>query len=314
MALSAAAGGAIAFRVGSAQIEHQFVWVDRSGKEIGTVGAPDRNMLISPSGSPDGGSLALLRRVNGNSDVWLLETRRGVLSRFTDHPGEDIFPIWSRDGSRIVFTSNRNGTNDLYQKRTTGVGGEELLLPGGPEETFACDWSPDGQFLLYQRRSVKTGFDFWALPLRGGGKPFSVAQTEFEERDGQFSLDGKWIAFHSNRSGRFEVYVQSFPGPGAPLQVSASGGAQVRRRPDGRELFYIALDGRLMAAPIQVAADGQLVVGIPVPLFAAHLGRVLTVGAQYVVSPDGQRFLMNSIVQNASPTPIRLVLNWHPRP
>jgi len=313
-ALSAAAGGAIAFRLGSARADRQFVWVDRSGKEIGTVGAVDP-FMTSPSGSPDAGSLAFLRRVNGNSDIWLLETRRGVLGRFTDNAAEDIFPVWSRDGSRIVFTSNRNGTNDLYQKRTTGVGVEELLLPGGPEESFACDWSPDGQFLLYQKRSAKTGFDLWALPLGGDAKAMPVIQTQFDERDAQFSPDGKQIAFYSNQSGQFEVYVQPFPGPGTPLPVSTRGGAQVRWRPDGRELFYIALDGRLMAAPIQVSADGQLVVGIPVALFATHVGRVLpTIGAQYIVSPDGQRFLMNTLVLDASPTPIRLILNWQPRP
>ena len=313
-ALSAAAGGAIAFRVGSLRAERQFVWVGRSGKEIETVGAPDDAFVVSPSISPDGGFLASLRRVNGNSDVWLLDTRRGVLSRFTDNAAEDIFPVWSRDGSRIVFTSNRSGTHDLYQKRTTGGGVEELLLPGVPGESFACDWSPDGRFLLYQRRSAQTGFDFWALPLGGDGKPFPVIQTPFEERDGQFSPDGKWIAFHSNQSGRFEVYIQAFPNPGTPLRVSTTGGAQVRWRPDGRELFYIALDGRLMAAPIRVSADGGLVVGLPVPLFATHVGRVLNIGgAQYIASPDGQRFLTNTFVPDASLTPIRLILNWQPR-
>ena len=130
----------------------------------------------------------------------------------------------------------------------------------------------------------------------------------------QFSPDGKRIAFYSNQSGRLEVYVQPFPGPGTPVQVSTSGGAQVRWRPDGRELFYVALDGRLMAAPIQVPADGQLVVGIPVPLFATRVDRVPSIGAQYIVSPDGQRFLMHTFVQDASPTPIRLILNWQPRP
>ena len=311
--LSAAAGGAIAFRVGSRKVERQFVWVDRSGKERGTVGAPDSAFVLSPSISPDGGSLAFLRRVNGNSDVWLLDTRRGVLSRFTDHAAEDIFPVWSRDGSRIVFTSNRNGTISLYQKRMTGVSVEELVP--GTDDAFACDWSPDGRLLLYQRRSAKTGFDFWALPLVGGGEAFPAAQTQFDERDGQFSPDGKRIAFHSNRSGRFEVYVQPFASPGAAVQVSTSGGAQVRWRPDGRELFYVALDGRLMAAPIQVRADGQLVVGIPVPLFATHVGRVLSIfGAQYVVSADGQRFLMNTLVQEGRPTPIVVVLNWQPHP
>ena len=193
-------------------------------------------------------------------------------------------------------------------------------LEGGHAGHSFPHFLPDGRHFLYyvngtpEIRGIYRDQLDGALLLRGGGKPFLVGQTEFDERDGQFSPDGKWIAFHSNRSGRFEVYVQPFTGPGAALQVSTSGGAQVRWRPDGRELFYVALDGRLMAAPIQAAAYGQIVAGIPVSLFAAHLGRVLSIGAQYVVSPDGQRFLMNSIAQNASPTPIRLVLNWHPRP
>lgn len=312
--LSATAGGTVAFRAGSASADRQFAWVDRSGHEIGTVGAPDSGDVISPSLSPDGASVAFLRRVNGNTDVWLLEMRRGLLSRFTDHGAEDIFPLWSRDGARIVFTSTRNGGFDLYQKPTTGAGLEELLLPGR-EETFACDWSPDGRVLLYGRRSAETGFDLWALPLGGGARPFPVIQTPHDEKDGQFSPDGTQIAFHSNRSGRFETYVQPFPGVGTAVRVSTKGGAQVRWRPDGRELFYIALDGRMMAAPIQLHADDQVVVGIPVPLFGTRVGRVITpVGTQYAVSPDGQRFIMNTVVGHIGPTPIRLIVNWHPRP
>ncbi|MGH7553255.1 MAG: hypothetical protein ACREMQ_09560, partial [Longimicrobiales bacterium] len=313
--LSASTTGTIAFRVGSAQFARELVWMDRSGKPIGTVGNRDPGFYASPSASPDGASLALLRRVAGNSDVWLLETKRGVLSRFTDHPAEDIFPLWARDGSRIVFSSNRNGTHDLFQKPVSGAGSEELLLPGDLRETFASDWSPDNQFLLFQRRSDQTGFDLWAMPLRGNGQPFAVSQTEFHERDGQFSPDGKWIAFYSNRSGQFEVYVQPFPGPGPAVRVSTGGGAQQRWRPDGRELFYIALDGRFMAASLTATANNQLDVGIPVPLFAAHVGHVLNaIGAQYIVSNDGQRWLMNTLVQGNNPTPIRLILNWHPRP
>ncbi|MEO7270821.1 MAG: hypothetical protein ABIX28_25740, partial [Vicinamibacterales bacterium] len=309
-----AGGGSVAFRVGSAHAERQFTWIDRSGHEVRKVGAPDSGDALSPSISPDGKSVAFLRRVDGNTGVWLLETRRGLLSRFTDHAAENIFPAWSPDGTRIAFTSTRDGRFDLYQRGTTGVGVDELLLPSA-EETFACDWSPDGRLLLYQRRSVETGFDLWALPLGGTAKPFPVSQTPFEEKDGQFSPDGKRIAFQSNRSGRFELYVQSFPGPGTPLRVSTNGGAQVRWRPDGHELFYIALDGRLMAAPLQTRADGELDVNIPVPLFATHIGRVITaVGAQYVVSRDGQRFLMNTVVEDTHQTPIRVIVNWRPRP
>jgi len=309
-----AAGGNLAFRVGSAHAERQFTWVDRSGNEVGTVGAPDSGDALSPSLSRDGGGVAFLRRVNGNTDVWVLETRRGVLSRFTDHVAEDIFPVWSPDATRIAFTSTRDGRFDLYQRGTTGVGIDELLLPS-PEETFVSDWSSNGRVLLYQKRSAESGFDLWTLSFGGTAKPLPVIQTPFDDKDGQFSPDGNQIAFQSNRSGRFEIYVQAFPGPGTPLRVSTEGGAQVRWRPDGRELFYVALDGRLMAAPVQRRADGQLDVSIPIPLFATHIGRVITpVGAQYVVSPDGQRFLMNTVVKDSSPTPIRLIVNWRPRP
>ena len=194
----------------------------------------------------------MIRDATGNADVWLMETRRGVLSRFTTHPAEDVFPVWSHDGSRIAFASNRSGEVGLYQKAATGIGDEEVLLPPGPVAVLAADWSPDGKFLLYDRLGPETGVDLWVVPLRGG-KPFPAIQTESDERDGQFSPDGKWIAYQSNRSGRFEVYLQPFPGPGAPVQVSKNGGAQVRWRQDGRELFYIGLDGRLMAVPIQLS-------------------------------------------------------------
>jgi Tol biopolymer transport system component len=308
--LSASPAGAIAYRSGSAPIERQFSWVDRSGKDMGTVGEPDP-YLIAPSSSPDGNFVAFLRRVNGNSDIWTMDTRRGILSRLTEHPREDIFPVWSRDGSRIAFTTNRNGTFDLYEKRVAG-GEEQLLVQGVTGETFACDWSPDGRFLLYQRREPRSGWDLIAYPLRGDGKPFAVAQTEADERDGQISPDGQRVAFYSNRAGAFEVYVQPFPGPGAAVQVSANGGAQIRWRPDGRELFYIALDGRMMAVSVQDAANGQLVLGTPAPLFTTRVGRVLrAIGPQYVVAPDGQRFLIANYVQGG-PTPIRLILNWHP--
>ena len=264
------------------------------------------------SPSPDGSHLAVMRTI-GNSDIWLLELRRGLLSRLTDHPGEDIFPVWSRDGSRIVFSSNRSGAFALYQKPATGNESEQLLLPGNGEETFASDTSPDGQVLLYQRRSARTGWDIWALPLGGGGPPMPVVQTDADERNAQFSSDGKWIAYFANGSGRFEVYVQPFPGPGLRTQVSTAGGAQVRWRADNRELFYVAMDGKLMAVPFQAATGGQSVeVGSPVPLFATHIGRVVDAGpgAGYVVTADGQQFLMNTIVQEGGSTPITIVMNW----
>jgi hypothetical protein len=152
--------------------------------------------------------------------------------------------------------------------------------------------------------------------MNGNRKPFPVIQTDFDERDGQFSPDTKWIAYESNESGRFEIYVQPFPGPGGKWQMSTNGGAQVRWRRDGKELFYIGLDGRLMAVPFQVASGSQTVEpGTPVPLFATRMFGGALQGAfrqQYVVSRDGQRFLINSLTA-ATTSPITLILNWKPK-
>jgi Tol biopolymer transport system component len=215
-------------------------------------------------------------------------------------------------GSRIAFMSNRNGCCALYQKPTSGPDVEALLLTVQNEETFPLDWSPDGRLLLFERRSAKTGWDIFALPLDGSGTPSPVIQTNSDELEARLSPDGKWIAYLSNASGASEIYVQAFPVQGAGVQVSRNGGGQVQWRPDGRELFYVAFDGRLMAVPIQVAANAKTIdVGTPAPLFATRIGRISNV-PQYVASADGQRFLMNTILQDGSPTPIRLVLNWTP--
>jgi Tol biopolymer transport system component len=153
--------------------------------------------------------------------------------------------------------------------------------------------------------------------MDGNRKPFPVIETSFDERDGQFSPDGRWVAYESNESGRFEIYVQPFPGPGGKWQMSTNGGAQVRWRRDGKELFYIGLDGRLMAAPFRVGSSGQAVEPVtPVSLFATRIpGGALQAGfkQQYVVSPDGQRFLINSLTAAPAST-ITLILNWKPRP
>jgi len=315
-ALSTSAAGPIVYRAGSAGgIRRQLIWFDRSGKNVGRVGDADSAGLGNPSHSPDGQRVALQRTVNGNQDLWLLEVARGVLTRFTFDAANDANPTWSPDGRRIVFASNRKGAYDLYQKPATGAGSEELLLTT-PQNKVVADWSRDGRFLLYRSPDPKTSYDIWALPLDGARKPFPVVQTNFEERDGQFSPDGKWIAYQSNESGRFEIYVQPFPGPGGKWQISTNGGAQVRWRGDGKEVFYIALDDRLMAAPIRLAPDGQAVeAGTPVPLFTTRAGGAVQFPftQQYLVSPDGQRFLMNTVTEEAT-SPITVLLNWKAEP
>ena len=171
-----------------------------------------------------------------------------------------------------MFRSLRNGPWDLFWKAASGAGDEQpLLVTGEPKSPLA--WSPDGQVLLYEIQYPKTGLDLWALPLAGDRKPFPVVQTPSDETSGQFSPDGRWVAYQSNESKTMQIYVRPFPGSGGPWQVSSTaGGSQPRWRPDGKELFYVAPDARLMAVPIAVGVDAQtLEAGAPVPLFRTRL-------------------------------------------
>jgi Tol biopolymer transport system component len=200
---------------------------------------------------------------------------------------------------------------DLYVKSLAG-GSEELLL-GTSTNKSPSDWSRDGRYLLFRNNERQTAFDIWALPMQGDQQPFPVLRTQFAERDGQFSPDAKWIAYESNRSGRSEIYVYPFPGPGREQQVSTGGGAQVRWRSDGRELFYVALGGQLMAVPVSRPTIDTIDTGTPIPLFQTRLGNVLETALtqQYVASADGQRFLVSTVSQ-ASTSSINVILNWRP--
>jgi Tol biopolymer transport system component len=310
-ALSASISGRIVFRAGSALSARQFAWVDRSGRETSRIGEPDGSNPLSPGLSNDQRRLAVHRNVGGNVDIWLIDTGRGVLSRFTSNAANEIHPLWSPDGSHIAFTSNRNGTYELYEKSTIGSGEEQLLA----STQSPTDWSRDGRVVLIMRRDPKTSSDIWALPVGTGGQPFPVVQTDFDERNAQFSPDGKWIAYESTDSGRWEIYVQPFPGPGPRVQISVNGGAQVRWRGDGKELFFIALDDRLMAVPVALPSNGGSAdAGAPVPLFATHVGGAVQSFSrqQYFVSPDGERFLMNTVLEGGPVAPMTVILNWTP--
>ena len=263
------------------------MWFDRSGKEVGSVGNADSGTPLSPAISADGRRVAFHRGVDGNTDVWLLDTERGGLSRFTSHAANDIHPLWSPDGSRIVFSSNRTGSYQMYEKSTLGALEEKALVPA---QSHATDWSRDGRFLLFQRVGPKTNLDIWVLAYGTDDQPSPLVQTEFDERDAQFSPDGKWIAYSSFASGQSEIHVQPFPGPGASSPISISGGAQPRWRSDGKELFYIALDGRLMAVPIALPSAGASVeAGTPVPLFATHVGGAVQLASRRGSSTSSPR-------------------------
>jgi dipeptidyl aminopeptidase/acylaminoacyl peptidase len=327
-AASVSAAGVVAYRsTGSAN--RQLRWVDRAGKDLGSLGAVERAdvLLGSPRVSPDGRRAAVRRNVKGNEDLWLLDGTR--TSRFTFDPAFDRNTAWSPDGSRIAFHSNRSGMSNLYTKLASGAAPETLLLESPYDETLS-DWSADGGFVLYHSRDPITDMDLWVLPLSGERKPWLLLKTDFTERHGQFSPDGRWIAYMSNESGRSEIYIRPFALPaadsnareanaiavaaraGGQWQVSSEGGIFPRWARDGRELYYIGPEGQMMAAPIRVSGD-SIEPGAPVALFETRIsegGEDIGQGTQFDVTRDG-RFLINTDVDEGT-APITLLLNWTP--
>ncbi|HLZ10388.1 MAG TPA: hypothetical protein VKT80_17500, partial [Chloroflexota bacterium] len=310
-AISASATGAIAFRLGAASRQRQFAWFDRSGAQVDVVAPADAGNPLNPALSPDGRVVALNRSTEGNVDIWLLDLARRVLSRFTSDPRPEIYPVWSPDGTRIVYAKpNRAGSGfNLYQRNIAG-GGDDVPLLESSDNMIPEDWSPDGRFLSYIT-SATGRWNVSVLPLEDTAKPILITNTPSNEMGSQFSPDGRWIAVESDQSGRNEIYVQPFPGPGPRTIVSTGGGLQPRWRKDSQELFYVAPDGKLMAVAMRVARDGKaLEPSSPVPLFVTRISSTRTGGSrhEYVVADDGQKFLMNTFVeQNAAP--ITLVLN-----
>jgi Tol biopolymer transport system component/DNA-binding winged helix-turn-helix (wHTH) protein len=312
-AISASENGSIIYRTGSGGGQRQFVWFDRRGQETEHVGEPDGSGILGPTLSPDGEHIAMYRTVDGNSDIWLMEVERGVRERFTMDIAGEVNPVWSPDRRRIAFSSNRDGAYDLYVKAISGPETELLLKTEEPKS--ASSWSPDGKYLLYRSASRDFSYDIWALPFDDAGrpgKPFAVVRTRAEEREAEFSPNGKWIAYQSTLSGRSEVYIQPFPvdADSIVLPVSINGGAQPRWG-GNNELFYIALDGQLMSVPIGYSPDGREIrPETPVSLFATRVGGAVHSNdrQQYVVSSDGKRFLMNTLIESSSP--ITVILNW----
>jgi eukaryotic-like serine/threonine-protein kinase len=298
--------GMLVYQTGSGGTAQLLTWFDRSGKPVGTLG--DAGEFDSVEFSPDRKSVAVAL-LGSNVDVWMYEVARGVKTRFTFNPGAERDPVWSPDGRKIVFRSDQKGHFDLYRKSADLTGAEETLYADGADK-IPASWSADGKFLLFDRIDPKTNNDIWVLPLTpdaAGAKPFPFLQTPFQEGQARFSPDGKWVAYVSNESQRTEIYVAPFPGPGGKRQISAAGGVYPRWRDDGKELFYVALDGTLMAAEVAGKGGGIEVgavrsLGIPIVT-----GRE---GYQYDVSADGQRFLMAAAPEQKSSAPLTLVHNW----
>jgi Tol biopolymer transport system component len=315
--LTVSDGGVMTYGSATGGQHRQLTWRSRDGGVLGLIGQPDDTEVTSINLSPDGRRLVTSRTVQGNQDVWVIDVARGVPSRLTFDASGDNAPVWSFDGQRIVFRSVRTGINNLFEKPASGAGDERPLL-STPETKMAYDSSPDGRMLLYGVLGAKTAADIFALPLTGNAKPFPVVQTAFAEDSAQFSPDGRWIAYESNETGRFEVYAQAFPMTRGKSQMSVAGGIFPRWSRDGNELYFMAPDGRMMAAPVVVGSDGQsLEPTTPVALFGVRLasgGNVLTPGALarplYAVASDG-RFLINEVAESDRRTvSLTVVVNW----
>jgi hypothetical protein len=305
-AFAAADSGLLAAQSGAGVTRSQPVWFDRKGKEVGVVGQPDvfGNVSISPNGK----SLAVDKTEIGsenNVDIWTYELDRGRAKRFSFGPGLTMAPIWSPDGSQLVYAANRQlVTQVLYMRNADGTQDEKRLLQEDKGGTAPNDWSRNGKYILYN-----TGSELWFVTIPDL-KSSLFLQVTGVLRNGQISPDGRWVAYASNETGKWEIFVTSFPDAHGKWQVSTGGGEQPRWRGDGKELFYLSADGKVMAAPVMTGTKFDA--GTPVVLFQAT-PRQPVVSADlfvYDVSRDGQRFLINTPVKQADSQPMSIILNW----
>lgn len=292
-------------------------WVDRGGNAIGAV-APAAE-YVDFHLSPDGSRLSYSRGdpESQAADVWVLDLARGTNIRLTSHPMTDASAIWSPSGDQIAFRSNRAGgtATELFlispqpgateQRR---YGAADLRATGRPTSNLvAWDWSIDGRLVLHQP-TAETGFDIWAVSAAGDLAPTALLNSAANEVQGVVSPDGRWLAYASDQSGTYEVYVQSFPNGAQKTLVSVNGGVEPRWRGDGRELYYVQPDGMLMRVPIRQGAGFDA--AAPVPLFKATISRTVNpYRMNYIPSADGTRFLMRAPVDQSPPS-ITVVLNW----
>jgi len=323
-AFSVSQAGVVAYETGGVEVGgnadtvSQLVWLDRSGKQLATVGEPARQQNAELSGDEKRVAVNVFDVTRRTRDIWLVDAIRGVRTRLTFGAGNEAGPVWSPDAMRIVF----NADGQLHQKASNGASAEETLIADNGRENGGngpSDWSPDGRFVLFNTSTSLNGAaGVWVLPLFGDRKAFPLVDTPYNENLGLFSPDGKWVAYVSNESGRNEVYVAPFDGTptsaavrasGSKWQVSTAGGNWPRWRKDGREIFYIAPDNRLMVATVDGRGAAFDVAAVR-PLFAMRLVR--NQRFMYDVSGDGQRFLVNTPQEESSPVqaPITLLVNW----
>ena len=300
----ASQNGLLIYRSAEVQTGSQFVWFDRTGKQLGFAGDPafyqgafdlslDENQIAAGRYNP----------VTKSTDIWLIECTRNVGIPLTSDPSYHSSPVWSPEGSRIAFSSNRKGNQDIFVKNANGIG-EETALVDSADDEWMKDWSKDGRYIAYGTDN----HHIYVLPLFGDRKSFPIVQSSANLNLPAFSYDGKWLGYNSDESGTYQIYVISFPEADQKKPVSTGGSVQPRWRQDGKELYYLTLDGKMMA--VDVKGNARIEPGIPKMLFDTKLGFVNPNNNQYEVTSDGQRFLLLKPLSEATPTPITVVLNW----
>ena len=295
-----AENGSLAYVSGTRETTYLLTWVDRSGVDLGQIGDPVHGNLMRLS--PDGEQVAIGIRPPGNIDIWLVDVASGDRARFTFEPEEDETPVWSTTGEQLAYSAA--GVRDARRVFVKPVdrSSERRLLYTGQHHIHLTDWSPDDEWLAYFEFHPQNGMDIWLIAADGSGEPLPVATTSAQESGAVFSPDGRWLAYQSDGTGRPEVYLVSFPELGGERQVSEGGGTFPRWAPQGDELFYLSGE-TLMSRAVSTLA-GDLTLGVARPLF--EYPRVL----EFDVAPDGQRFVLRSVNEDAMTREIRVVFNW----
>ncbi len=323
--MSTAASGAAQFSISSmgslvyvpggpqAGADLTLVWVDRKRTEQPLPAPP--HFYTNPMLSPDGRQVAFDIAEAGKSDIWIYDLMRDTLTRLT-FEGLNNFPIWTPDGKRVAYKSQRAGTFYIFWTPADGSGAEERLTTVGGTNQQPFSFSPDGRTLTYHQQDPKTGFDLWVLPMQGERKPQLFLQTPFNERSGRLSPDGRWLAYMSDESGRYEVYVRPFPGSGGKWQISTEGASEITWSPRGNELFFRTGEQREKMMVVDIQTQPTFSAGKPRQLFEGPYASNAARGSwtnDYSIAPDGQRFLMlkpKEQQQQTALTQINVVLNW----
>jgi len=292
--------GSIVYKPSAESVESRLTWQSRNGEMLGTAGEPADYLELRIS--PDGRRVATSRE---SGDIWIVDLERGGVVRLTSGSGNTRNPVWSPDGSEIIYAAAEDGKYRMVRKSVGGAGAATSVL----EQASDCrpqSWSPDGRWLLYLC-GVRFHWDIFLLPLFGDRKPVPLLVDAFDKFSAEFSPDGHWITYSSSETGRREVYVIAAPpGTAAKWTVSTQGGTQPRWRTDGKELYFVSLDGQMMAAPV-IATGTSFRTGEPTRPFPFKF----TTGPvrNFDPSPDGKRFL-TLVRPDTAPTGVRVVLNW----